>query len=98
MKNPQSQNSPESDASRRTVERVQTGVRLEKRVLQVLKGLAEYLGISLGDLLEGICLHTFEGKLPFGDETLERIGNLRLVYDLDLVAADSHLLTDPSTE
>ncbi len=91
---PQGQDSAQSASSRRNVERVQTGVRIEKRVLQVLKGLAEYLGISLGDLLEGICLHTFEGKLPFGEETLERIGNLRLVYDLDLVAEDSHLLTD----
>ena len=42
------------------VERVQTGVRMEKRMVKVLKALAEYLDISLGDLLEGIVLHAFE--------------------------------------
>src|SRR5712672_2534661 len=49
------------------VERVQTGVRLEKRLLKVLKGLAEYLDLSLGDLLEGIALHALEGKAPFSE-------------------------------
>ena len=41
------------------------GVRLEKRLLKVLKGLAEYLDLSLGDLLEGIALHALENKPPF---------------------------------
>ncbi len=41
------------------VERVQTGVRMEKRLLKVLKGFAEYHDLSLGDLLEGIVLHAF---------------------------------------
>jgi len=76
------------------VERVQTGVRLEKRTLKVLKGLAEYLDLSLGDLLEGIVLHAFEGKAPFGPETLSRIGRLKEVYGLDLTAADSHQLRE----
>ena len=72
------------------VERVQTGVRLEKRLLKVLKGLAEHLDISLGDLLEGMSLHAFEGKPPFSPQTLKKIGQLKLVYDLDLGASDSH--------
>jgi len=72
------------------VERVQTGVRIEKRILKVLKATAEYLDISLGDLLEGIVLHAFEGKAPFSKDTLERIGALREVYDLDLTSEDSH--------
>jgi hypothetical protein len=76
------------------VERVQTGVRLEKRTLKVLKGLAEYLDLSLGDLLEGIVLHAFEGRAPFAPETLEQIQRLRTVYGLTLTAADSHTLTD----
>ena len=38
--------------SQRVVERTQTGVRMEKRILKVLKALAEYHDISLGDLLE----------------------------------------------
>ncbi|MEL7468251.1 MAG: hypothetical protein AAFN27_07340 [Pseudomonadota bacterium] len=76
------------------IERVQTGVRLEKRLLKVLKGLAEHLDMSLGDLLEGIALHSLENKVPFSDDTLERIAKLRAVYDLDLTAADSHTLKE----
>lgn len=78
----------------RVIERVQTGVRLEKRILKVLKGLAEYLDISLGDLLEGIVLHVFEGKAPFSAELLERVAALKKVYGLDLAAADSHNLEE----
>jgi hypothetical protein len=74
--------------------RVQTGVRVERTILKVLKGLAEYLDMSLGDLLEGIALHTFEGKAPFGPQTLEKITQLREVYGLTLTAQDSHRLTE----
>ena len=76
------------------VERVQTGVRLEKRLLKVLKGLAEYLDISLGDLLEGIALHALENKTPFEAPTLEKIADLRKIYELDLKAEDSHQLRE----
>ncbi len=78
----------------RVVERVQTGVRLEKRLLKVLKGVAELKDLSLGDLLEGIVLHAFEGKAPFSPETLREIETLRAVYGLDLRAADSHRLEE----
>lgn len=78
----------------RMVERIQTGVRLEKRLLKVLKGLAEYLDLSLGDLLEGIALHALENKPPFKAATLERIADLRRVYGLDLRAEDSHQLRE----
>lgn len=77
-----------------TVERVQTGVRLEKRLLKVLKGLAEQFDISLGDLLEGIALHSFENKPPFSPETLKKIEQLKQVYDLERTAADSHNLSE----
>ena len=76
------------------VERVQTGVMLEKRLLKVLKGLAEYHDLSLGDLLEGIVLHAFEGKAPFGAESLARIADLKRVYGLDLGARASHRLVE----
>jgi hypothetical protein len=76
------------------VERAQTGVRLEKSLLKVLKGLAEYCEMSLGDLLEGIVLHAFERKAPFSDETLKAIANLKIVYHCDLTAADSHKLME----
>lgn len=77
-----------------TVDRVQTGVRLERRLLKVMKAVAEMKDISLGDLIEGVMLHAFEGKAPFGPESLERIAALRQVYRLDLTAADSHRLTE----
>lgn len=80
--------------TQRTVTRTQTGVRIESRILKVLKALAEYHDISLGDLLEGICLHTFEGKCPFPKETLQTIEDIKKVYRLDLTAADSHLLVE----
>ena len=80
--------------NRRLVERTQTGVRLEKSLLKVLKGLAEYCDLSMGDLLEGIVLHSFEGKPPFSDETRQAISNLKTVYNCDLTAADSHKLKE----
>lgn len=80
--------------SKRLVERAQTGVRIEKRILKVLKALAEYHDISLGDLLEGIVLHTFEGKAPFGEKSIQVITDLKKVYGLDLNAADSHQLIE----
>jgi hypothetical protein len=77
-----------------TVERVQTGVRLETRLVKVLKGLAEYLDVSLGELLEGIVLHSLDQKVPFNAPTRKAIEQLRAVYGLDLRAADSHHLVD----
>ena len=76
------------------IERVQTGVRMEKRLLKVLKALAELKDMSLGDLLEGIVLHAFEGKTPFSPETLKDIEKLRNIYGLTLKAADSHQLKE----
>ena len=79
---------------KKLVERAQTGVRIEKSLLKVLKGLAEYCDMSLGDLLEGIVLHVFEGKAPFSEQTLAAIQALKKVYHCDLTAADSHQLTE----
>ena len=76
------------------VERVQSGVRIEKTLLKVLKAFAELKDITLGDLLEGIVLHAFDGKCPFSVETLEQIRQLRAIYGLTLTAADSHKLEE----
>jgi len=76
------------------VERVQTGVRIEKRILKVLKGLAEYHDLSLGDLLQGIVLHAFDGKAPFGAESRECIAELKKIYGLELDSSASHRLRD----
>jgi hypothetical protein len=76
------------------VQRVQTGVRMEKRLLKVLKALAEYHDLTLGDLLEGIVLHAFDGKCPFGAANLKRIKDLKKFYDLDLDSSASHRLSE----
>ena len=85
---------PAAGSTRRTVERIQTGVRMEKRILLVLKALAGAHDLTFGDLLEGIVLHAFEGKAPFGPESVAKIAALREVYGLDLTAEDSHLLVE----
>ena len=77
-----------------TIERVQTGVRIEKHILKVLKALAEYYDISLGELLEGIVLHAFDGKCPFGEEALQRIADLKRIYGLTLDSSASHRLVE----
>ena len=83
-----------SDDSRLFIERVQTGVRMEKRILKVLKAFAEYHDITLGDLLEGIVLHAFDGKTPFSEESIHRIRDLKKFYGLDLDANASHKLKE----
>jgi hypothetical protein len=77
-----------------TVDRVQTGLRIERNLLKVLKGLAEYLDMSLGELVEGIALHAFEGKAPFGLATLQKIEQLKSVYGLTLTTSDAHQLEE----
>jgi predicted DNA-binding ribbon-helix-helix protein len=72
------------------IERVQTGVRVEKRLLKVLKGLAEARDMSLGELLEGIVLHAFEGKAPFSPDTINLITDLKRIYGLELRSEHSH--------
>jgi hypothetical protein len=79
------------------VERVQTGVRMEKRILKVLKAFGEFHDLTLGDLLEGIVLHAFDGKCPFGAESLQRIKELKKFYGLDLDSRASHHLTESGT-
>ena len=83
-----------ADAQPEKIVRVQTGIRFEKRTLKVLKALAEYLDMTLGDLMEGIVLHSFERKVPFSVETVKRIKQLKELYGLDLTAKDSHKLVE----
>ncbi len=80
------------------IERVQTGLRLERRILKVLKGLAELLDVTVAELVEGLALHAFEGKAPpFSPELIAKIDGLKAVYGLDLTAADAHHLTEGDT-
>jgi len=76
------------------VERVQTGVRMEKRMLKVLKAIAEQKDMTLGDLLEGIVLHAFEGKAPFSSQTIKEIEQFKALYGMALKASDSHNLKE----
>ena len=76
------------------IERVQTGLRLEKRILKVVKGLAEHLDMSAAEVVEGVLLHAFEGKAPFSEKTIEKIEMLKVVYELELTAAQSHQLEE----
>ena len=76
------------------VERVQTGVRMEKRILKVLKAVAELKDMTLGDLIEGVVLHAFEGKAPFSAQTLKEIEQFKKIYGLTLKASDSHQLKE----
>ena len=85
---------PMKDDSRLEIERVQTGVRMEKRILKVLKAFAEYHDMTLGDVLEGIVLHAFDGKTPFSPASLEKIRELKRFYELDLDSSASHRLKE----
>lgn len=76
------------------IQRVQTGVRIEKRMLKVLKALAEVHDITLGDLLEAIVLHAFEGKSPFNEEGMEKIAALKQVYGMEYDVSASHHLVE----
>src|SRR5713226_3287872 len=82
------------DESQLLIERVQTGVRMEKRILKVLKAFAEYHDMTLGDVLEGIVLHAFDGKTAFSSASLERIRELKKFYELDLDSSASHRLQE----
>jgi hypothetical protein len=76
------------------ITRVQTGMRMEKRMVKVLKALAEYHDLSLGELLEGIVLHAFANRPPFSADTLKRIAQLKEVYGMEYDVAMSHRLTE----
>lgn len=80
------------------IERVQTGLRIERRLLKVMKALAEHLDITLAELIEAMALHAFDGKTPFSAQTLEKVGQLKAVYDLDLTAEDSHRIAEDGGE
>jgi hypothetical protein len=74
------------------IERVQLGVRMEARLVKVLKGLAEFNNETLGELLEKIVLHSFEpvpgdegesSASPHSKAQLKAIEDLKRVYGLD---------------
>ncbi|HEY7122843.1 MAG TPA: hypothetical protein VH540_02725 [Ktedonobacterales bacterium] len=78
--------------------RVQIGVRMEMRMVKVLKALAEYDDMSLGELLEGVVLHVFERKLPFSEETLKVVAQFKAAYGMDYDASASHQFQEPARD
>ncbi len=44
--------------------------------------------------MEGIVLHAFEGEPPFGEDSLQRIAQLKAVYGMDYGIEESHGLVD----
>lgn len=74
------------------IDRVQLGVRMERNLVKVLKGLAEFENLTLGQLLEKIVLHSFE-PVPgeegeqvwsaLGKGSLAAVTDLKRVYGLD---------------
>ena len=75
------------DSQPAPIERVQIGVRMEKRMIK-------YHDITLGDLLEGIVLHAFESSSPFHEESLRKIAQLKEVYGMDYGVEASHRLEE----
>ena len=89
------------------VERVQLGVRMEKRMVKVLKGLAEFNGVTLGQLLENIVLHSFEavpgqeGEMaasPHGKRALAAITDLKRIYGVDYDTHAAHQFSNHDAE
>lgn len=83
------------------IERVQIGARMEKRLVKVLRAVADYHDMALGDLLEGIVLHVFDGQVPFDAAALQRIAKLKDVYGVDYGASASHRFSEraaPTTD
>lgn len=66
-----------------SIERVQTGIRLEKKLVKVLKGLAEYQDISLGELIELISLHALEREHAFASDSIPLVKKMKEVYGMD---------------
>ncbi len=76
------------------IERVQLGVRMEKRLVKVLKSMAEFHDMSLGDLMEGIILHAMEGNSPFSENSIKRINQFKEIYGVDYDSSAAHQFTE----
>jgi hypothetical protein len=64
-------------------ERTQTGVRLEKRLLKVLKAMAELYDLSLAEFLEDLVRDAFAGRAPLLGAALDHAAELMRIYGLE---------------
>lgn len=64
------------------IERVQTGMRIESKILKVLKGMAEYRDLGTNEMLELILMHAFENKPCFSDDGFKAVRDLKKIYGM----------------
>ena len=82
------------------VDRAQVGIRLDKRLTKVLKGMAEYLDVSLNDLVESVLLHSVhteehEVLAPWRTRKARMVAvDLKKVYGLHQIDTGSLLFLD----
>lgn len=71
------------------LERKLVGVRIEPRLVKVMKAIAELHDCALGELLERMFWYNMEGKSIFTDEgamsedDFKKVQNLKEVYGVD---------------
>ncbi|HVR07862.1 MAG TPA: hypothetical protein VMW75_07405 [Thermoanaerobaculia bacterium] len=68
------------------LDRVQTSVRMERRLVKVLKAIAELRDVSLGALLEGLVFDAFAGRSPFDEGAMVQVRELMRIYGLSPAA------------
>jgi hypothetical protein len=77
------------------VERIQFNVRVEKRMLKVLKALAEAEDMTLSEMFEDIVLHAFDGHSTFSEDGSQaKIEALKSVYGMDYDAHAAYRFSD----
>ena len=84
------------------IEREAVSLRLESRIVSVLRSLAEHKQMDLTELLEETLLHTFE-KMPHGGvasphtrSDLDRIAELKEAHGLDYDVHASYRFVEES--
>lgn len=78
-----------------SVDRILVGVRMEPKLVKVMKGLAELQDCALGELVERVFWHALEGNSVFADrggklasEMRHRIQSLKSVYGVNYSLED----------
>lgn len=84
-------NQVESKPSRIEIERVQLGVRMEKRMVKVVKALAEASDMTFGEMLEDIVNHALEGESTFSQpKVLAVVKDFKRLYGMNYGVHDHH--------
>ena len=83
------------------VERVRVEARIEKRLAALLVDLADATRSDVGQLLEDVLLHSFEGSArgvasPYTDRQHARIAQLKRTHGIDYEAHDNYRFVERS--